>query len=499
MAFVSMDTIQTVMDQELSNETRAQERWLKEVPKGDAEAQDRPARQRSRSPFLAALNWFFKLLLPLMVIAAGAFAAWQLVATKPEVNKRPAREKAYAVQVTPAMPSTQRPDILLYGTISAARTVDLRALVGGEVNWVSPDLVVGRIVKERDPLIRIDSFDYEGGVREAEANLAEARAKLTETMASITSDESALERLIEQQSFAASDLERAETLVESGSLTRQALENRKLVLSQRQQSVEARQNNLTVLKARIEQQQANLERLTWRLEQARRDLADTTLKAPFTGIVQTKSVDLGRSVSGNDTLVSLYDPDQMDVRFTLSDAQYGRLISDNQPLEGREITVNWTLGDMVQIHAATIERITPEVNAANGGIEVYARIAAGSNLRAGAFVELVVPDKSYDNVVTIPQAAIYNGNQLFINKDGRMEPVEVSILAYLGTNVLVDGAAFEEGTEIITTRIAEAGPGLKLFIPGREQAGKSREAGKQARGAGKGGEGEQNRGQGGAQ
>ena len=415
--------------------------------------------------FMRILNGIFKLILPLLVIAGGGFAAWQLIVTKPEVNKRPSREKAYAVQASNVTLSDLRPDIRLYGTVYASRKVDLRALVSGEVIWVNPALAEGQIVTEGDPLVRIDPFDYQGGVTEAEANLAEAKAKLLETKATLASDEATLSFLKEQRTFASNDLERAQTLVKSGSLTKQALENRKLTLSQREQSVKARENNLEVLRARVEQQNANIARLTWRLEQARRNLADTTLKAPFTGLVQTKNVDLGRSVSGNDTLVSLYDPDQMDVRFTLSDAQYGRLISDGDTLRGRHIKVNWKLGEVTQSHDAVIERITPEVNAANGGIEVYARIAKQSGLRSGTFVELRVPDMLYRNAVAVPQAAIYQGNVVYLVKEGRMQPQAVSILAYLGDNVLVDGTVFTSDAQIVTTRVAEAGPGLKVLVP----------------------------------
>ena len=438
--------------------------------------------QNKKSTMMVVINGLFKLILPLMVIAAAGFAAWQMVATKPEVNKRPSREKAYAVQASPALLQDFRPDIRLYGTVYASRKVDLRALVSGEVIWVNPALAEGQVVSEGDALVRIDPFDYQGGVTEAEANLAEAKAKLAETVATLASDEATLAFLMEQRSFAANDLERAQTLVKSGSLTKQALENRKLTLSQREQSVNARQNNLTVLRARVEQQNANIERLTWRLEQARRNLADTTLKAPFTGLVQTRNVDLGRSVSGNDTLVSLYDPDQMDVRFTLSDAQYGRLIADGDSIKGRAITVNWKLGAVVQGHDAVIDRITPEVNAANGGIEVYARIAAQSGLRSGTFVELLVPDRLYKKAISVPQAAIYQGNIIYLVQDGRMVAQPVSILAYLGDSVLVDGAVFASDAQIITTRVAEAGPGLKVLVPGREAQG--RKAGSDPRKAG---------------
>ena len=421
------------------------------------------------SPLARTLRGAFKLILPVLVIAAGGFVAWQLVTTKPEVNRRPPSEKSYAVEIKAAAPAALQPDIILYGTVSAARPVELRALVSGEVVWVNPNLQTGQIVDAGEALVRIDPFDYEGAVREAEANLREAEAQLRSSEVSLKSDKVALERLKEQLALAQNDLDRAETLAASGSLTQQALETRRLTVSQRQQSVESRQFNLEVLAAQIEQQKANLARLDWRLEQARRNLANTTLNAPYRGLVQSKSVELGRSVSGSDTLVSLYDPDEMDVRFTLSDAQYGRLTTQGATLIGQSITVNWQLGEQVRPHEATISRITPEVNAANGGIEVYARLEADAGLRAGTFVELLVPDQVYENAISIPQAAIYGGNRVYVNEEGRMAPRDVKVLAYLGDNALIDGAAFKEGAQIVTTRVAEAGPGLKLVVPAMEE------------------------------
>ena len=373
------------------------------------------------------------------------------------------------VRVIAAEPAALQPDIILYGTVSAARQVELRALVSGEVVWVNPQLEEGEQVDQGAELVRIDPFDYEGAVREAEANLNEAKAQLRANEISLASDKASLERLKEQSLLGQNDLDRAETLFKSGSLTKQSLEARRLTVSQRQQSVESRAFNLEILASQIDQQKANLDRLEWRLELARRNLANTVLNAPFRGVVLAKSVELGRSVSGSDTLVSLYDPNSMDVRFTLSDAQYGRLTSDGETLLGSAITVKWQLGEQVRTRKARISRVTPEINAANGGIEVYARIEEASSLRAGTFVELRVPDKVYQNAISIPQAAIYGGNRVYIDDNGRMAPKDIKVLAYLGDNALIDATPFAAGDLVVTTRVAEAGPGLKLVIPGQDE------------------------------
>lgn len=459
------------LPQELPNPSR------RSAPAGGVSRIEGPAPAQSiaiRNPSI--LNWVARIVLPILLIAVTVFVFRGLIGSKPDIGKRAAREEAYAVEVKTVTPTQYQPSISLFGTVFAARTVELRALVGGEVIWVNPGLAEGQVLSEGEALVRIDAFDYEGAVREARANLNEAKAKLTETRATIKSEESALERLKEQTEFAERDLERANKLAKSGSLTQQSLENRKLVLSQRQQVMEARSNNLTVLKARIEQQLANSERLHWRLDQANRNLANTDLKAPFTGLVQKKNVDLGRNVSGNDALVTMYDPEQMDVRFTLSDAQYGRLISDQSDLVGRAISVVWKLGDVSQTHSATISRITPEIDATNGGIQVYARLDRRSALRAGTFVELSVPDKLYQNVIRVPQAAVYDDKLLYVvDGQGRMKSEKVAIKAYLGEEVLVDASSLRVGQQVITTRIAEAGDGLKIVIPDLKATGFAKE------------------------
>ena len=340
------------------------------------------------------------------VLMAAVMGMNALVATKPDVLKQPAQEKSYAVETVAVEQGDFAPDINVFGETTAGREVELRTLVGGEVVEVHPNLKAGGKVSRGDILVTIDRFDYEGAVTEAEANLAEARAVLVENEGRVKLQKANAVRAQEQLELAERDLARAESLLSSSAVTEQTLDDRKLLVSQRQQTLEQAQNTLALEEATVVQQKAAITRLEWRLENAGRQLENTILRAPFDAIVRSESVELGRLVSVNDAVVSLYNSDEFEVRFTLSDNQYGRLLAESGTVVGRPVEVTWYLGNAPVTYPATVSRIGADVASTRGGVDLIASIDASEAqvpLRPGAFVEVSIPDQTYKNSFRIPE------------------------------------------------------------------------------------------------
>ncbi len=403
-------------------------------------------------------------IVPIAVIALAVFGAKFLVATKKDVPQRPPREQVYIIDSVKAAYADHRPAIQVYGSVVAGQTVDLRALVAGEVVASNPALKVGARVSKGDELLTIDRFNYEGAVTEARANLAEVRASLAEREALIQVEEGDIVRSREQLELAKKDLARAEKLLASGNVTPRGVDERRLVLSQREQSLERSQNKVRAEKATLERQRVTLARLEWRLEQAERNLRDTVLKAPFDGVVMSESADLGRLLNVNDVAVSLYDVNYLEVRFTLSDFKYGQLLGENESLIGRKVSVTWNVGEEPARYEAVIDRVGAEINPQRGGVDVFARIVderAGDELRPGAFVQVSLPGREFPHTVRLPETAVYGGDHVFIVKEGRLERREVSVAAYDDDAVLVTGS-LDWGDDVLTTRIAEVGEGLRV-------------------------------------
>lgn len=410
----------------------------------------------------------FKALLQTLLVAAILFGSYQgmryFILTKPDVPQRERRETEYVVDMAPVRIADHAPMLNLYGEIVAARTVDLRALVAGEIVYNSDNLKAGGSVAKGEELVRIDRFDYEGALVEAKANLAEARARQVENRGLVATELDNLERAQEQLEFAEKDFDRAKQLLETGSLTQRTVEERELLLSQRRQAVEQRRNAVAVAEAKVEQQAAAIERLEWRVREAGRNLADTVLKAPFDGIVRTEAAGVGRLVGVNDVVATLYDRDDLEVRLTLSDNQYGRIVADAGTVIGRQVEVVWYIGREPVFYRAAIDRVGADVALARGGVDVYAKVAMEDGktpLRPGAFVEVRLADQTYHDTARIPEAALYGADHVFVVVDGRTERRDVEVLAFDETHLIVKGD-LRDGDVVVATRIAEAGEGLKV-------------------------------------
>jgi len=418
-----------------------------------------------------------KALLQMLIALAILFGAVQgmnaLIASRPDVPKRPVQEKSYAVETLTVAAADHAPTINVYGETTAGREVELRSLVAGEVVEVHPDLKAGGAVRQGEVLVAIDRFDYEGAVTEAEANLAEARAGLVESEGGVTLQKGNVVRAQEQLEFAQRDLERAEELLGKGAVTERTLDDRKLIVSQRRQTLEQAQTSLALEEARVDQQTAAIKRLEWRLQNAQRQLENTILKAPFDAIVRSEAAELGRLVGVNDAIVSLYGSDAFDVRFTLSDNQYGRLLAETGTVVGRSVKVTWYLGNEPVSYPATVTRIGADVASNRGGVDLIARIdEAGASvpLRPGAFVEVSLSDRSYAQSFRIPETAFYGDGTVFVVKDSRLQARRVTSLAIDDGTLLVEGE-LKDGDVLLTTRIPEAGEGLLVRDVSEGQAG----------------------------
>ncbi|MFN0262395.1 efflux RND transporter periplasmic adaptor subunit [Tepidamorphus sp. 3E244] len=420
-------------------------------------------------PSLAARLFRVVVLAALFVgTLAGAFYGYRyLKETRPEVARRPPVEREWTVSTVVADYTDHRPELTTYGTTTAARKVDLRALVSGEIVSVAPELREGGIVTKGQELLEIDAFDYEGAVVEARANLAEARARLAEIEAKIELEVDALELARTQLELAERDLKRAEDLSERGAVSTKTVDDRRIAVNQRKEAVSQRENQQAIDRARGDQQEAAIERLEWKQRQAERNLANTTLRAPFDAYVANAAAETGRLVGINDAVATLIDANRLDIRFVLSDSEFGRIADDAGSVVGRDVQVTWYAGEEPRRFSATVDRVTPEIEAARGGVEVFASIGAddlrGAALlpRPGAFVQVEIADRTYRDAARVPATALYGTNTVYVVEEGRLRAREVTVLGRAGSDLLLRGN-LAEGDRVVTTRITEAGEGLKV-------------------------------------
>ncbi len=427
---------------------------------------------RSAAPAKSRWHWLktlarvvTSLVLVVAILAAGWAYRQHLVNTQTATPRQTFGERPRAVESLVANVADIQPDLRLFGQIAAGRTVDLRMLVGGEVLFVAPEMVEGGQVEKGQVLVGVDRFDYDGALVRARTELAEAQAKLLETRARMTQERTLRRRAEEQREIALREVERLTTLQARGAVSTATLDTSKSRLSIARSSVELREQQILVLQATMKREQAVLDRLRWNVQKAERDIRNTRLEAPFSGILSNVAAQPGRLVNVNDRVATLVDLDRFEARFTLSDAAYGRLVAESGSLEGRPIKVLWRGGRAQLVASGVVDRISPVVSASTGGFDVYARLqrsAATEAMRPGAFVTVEMADVMYKNVVQVPQSAVHPGSKVFsIDEDGRLQPREVAVVGFDGADLLVRGD-LQDGLLLMGSRLPDAGPGLRV-------------------------------------
>jgi RND family efflux transporter MFP subunit len=340
----------------------------------------------------------------------------------------------------------------------------MRSLVAGQVAATSDHLRDGGKISAGEMILSIEPFNFASAIEEAEAQTNETLAKIKEFEASLVVERGNLKFAREQVELAEIDLSRAEPLSRRGAVTERVVDERRLVLNQRRQAVSQMENNIQVWQARIAQQKAVIKRLDTVRRVAAQRLSETRLVAPFNAYVTEVGAQVGRLLGVNDRVATLIDRDWIEVAFTVTDRQFGRLAVGGESIEGRNVEVRWNVGDKPLVYQAKIDRVGASVSSEAGGVQLYARVrdpAAGVGLRPGAFVEVRVPDTEFSDVARLPSTAIFNGDTVYLIKDGKLASRKVTVVATSGADVLLRGD-LKSGDRIMTTRLSLPGDGVRV-------------------------------------
>ena len=405
-----------------------------------------------------------KILLPVGLIAASLLVAGYLRATRPAVQPAPASERVWVVSAEPVALADSQPVLQLYGDIVAAREVTLRPFVGGEIVDASADLVLGGRLAADEIVVSIDPFDYRTARDELAAQLREAQARKKELQSTLQAEWTMLTLDETQLELAERDLTRYERLRGSQTASEKAFDEARVAVAQREAARAERRQTIATLEARLDQQDAAIDRLEVAIERAARDLANTELRAPFSGFVTAVEAALGKWVNPGDPIAGLIDEDSLEIRFTLADTDFGRLWRDG--LVGRPLQASWRLGRTTFPLQGEVTRVESTIDPASGGVEVFAAITGNPEaapLRPGAFVEVLLPDQLYEQVVELPASALFHGNTVYAVEDGRLAARAVELVADRGLQILVQGDLLA-GEPVLTSRLAEVAPGLKVQI-----------------------------------
>jgi membrane fusion protein (multidrug efflux system) len=217
-------------------------------------------------------------------------------------------------------------------------TVQVSAKVGGRVKAVLVD--DNQEVHADQPLIELDSADFQTALSQALANQESAQGQLAQTKAQVPVAQANLDQARAQVAVAQAaatnadiNLKRDQTLERMGGLavSRQQVDNDTATarsdaanLAAAQQKVTSSEAQLTLNKTQIETAEAGVRAAAAQVEQARLNLSYTVIHAPEAGRITNKSVALGNYVQVGQALTALV-PDRVWVTANYKETEIGEM------------------------------------------------------------------------------------------------------------------------------------------------------------------------------
>src|SRR5437868_5989319 len=265
-----------------------------------------------------------------------------------------------------------RGDFPLYykalGTVTALNTINVRSRVAGELVKIAFE--EGQMVKAGDLLAEIDPRPYQNALLQAEGTLLQNQAQLKNAQV---------------------DMERYRGLYAEDSIAKQTLDTAAALVGQYQGTVKT--NQAAVNDARL-------------------NLEFTRIRAPITGRVGLRQLDVGNLVAANDAtaLVIITQTQPISVAFTLPENSLETVLARYH--SGAKLPVQaWDRGDVKLQATGVLQSLDNQIDITTGTLKFKARYEnRDQTLFPNQFVNVRVLADTLKGVVLAPSAAIQFGN-----------------------------------------------------------------------------------------
>lgn len=380
----------------------------------------------------------FLAVLMLLAAAAAAYWAWQhpedLKATVASLWPLTARDNVHphGADVQPAIPVhatiVARGDFPVtlngLGTAQAWNSVTVRSRVDGQVEKIAFE--EGQPVKAGDVLVELDARPFQ-------AALDQAAAKIVQDQANLASAEA--------------DLERTKTLVGPGYATKQLFDQQTAAVNQ--------------LKALIKADEAAQ-------ENAKVNLSYTTIRAPISGRLGLRTIDIGNIVHATDQngIVTIAEIQPIAVVFT---APEGQLPAITRGLKNGALDVIAFSSDgKTELGRGKLAIINNDIDVASGTIRLKGRFENPDNLLwPGLSVTTQLLVTTLGNQVIVPDIAVQRGPAgLFayvVRADRTVEKRDLKV-GQIGNGAAVIESGLEPGEQVVTAGHARLQPGTRVTV-----------------------------------
>jgi membrane fusion protein (multidrug efflux system) len=202
-----------------------------------------------------------------------------------------------------------------------------------------------------------------------------------------------------------------------------------------------------------------VEQLELQQEDAKRNLGYTEVRAPISGTITTRHVNLGDTITVNQLLFDMVDFDTIVARIYVPEGELARLRLDQQARLFSDSLDSARTGE--------VERIAPVVDPRSGTVKVTVAIPRNQGLLPGMYVEVELVTEVLEEALLVPKrAVIYSDTQAFLyrydEETRKVERVTLEPRLEDRQNLVPAGDVLAAGDQLVVAGQAGLKDGVKV-------------------------------------
>ncbi len=388
------------------------------------------------------------LLLPL---AAAASLTVACSAGDAKTKEAPSAPPAIAVEPTAAVEQPVARFIRATGTLTAEEQADVAAETSGRV--IAAPVERGTAVSANAELIRLAPEEADAQLKEAEANAAQIEARLGLRPGAAFDVNSVPEVQNARAGFdlAESEFNRIKSLLDQRVVSQSEYDQRRTQMEASRQQYEAAKNAAA-------QQFQSLQAARARVALARKALADTVVRAPFTGAVAERLVSVGDYVTRGTKVAVVVRTNPLRVKLTVPE-QFVSAVRAGQP-------VNFQVDAYPdRTFVGTVQYVSPSLQAEQRALTIEAVVPnPKGELKPGLFATARIEQQDRTPGVLVPSSAVQTvagTSRVFVVKGDTVEERIVTTGQALGDLVEIS-RGLQAGERVATKNLGQLVDGARV-------------------------------------
>lgn len=391
------------------------------------------------------------------VLLVGAFIV-KFISSNSKTDNVMASENKLSVEVY----KTELKDRMSGDTYKSTLEAYEQGIISSKISAKVTKVVVenGQYVNEGDTIAVLDDQDIQNSIKTATAQLEVNEKQVNSAEQQLNSTQTSLEKLKINVDDAQRNYDREKALFDAGAVSQSELDASEKTLNTSKADYNSGQANIEISKASIESAKASVEAQKVNIEKLQNDLNNVVIKAPISGVISEKNVNVGQIINQGAVLAKIND-----ISYVFATIQVPQeKINDIKVGKPAEVT----LEDNNTVHNGTLDSIDLSGDSTLRVFNCKIKMEnSNKELLPGEYAKVNFSNTENNNkVITIPVSSLAGSEgdyYVFINDNGVASKVAVDI-GDADENNLEITSGVKEGDEIICTNMSSLKDGCKIDV-----------------------------------